>query len=225
LRLQPRDLGLQVAYAQTQLLDRQQRQILPDLVFPRGLHGFVVERGHVVSPHRLRRPPNTLQRRDARGKAHAGGGRSMSDSTTLPSKMTAIAISEPGGPLVLKPEQRDLPQPGQGEILIRVRAAGVNRPDVAQRKGHYPPPPGASDLPGLEVAGEVAALGENVHRWKVGDQVTALAPGGGYAEYCRVHETNALPVPHGFTMTEAAALPETFFTVWHNVFQRGGLKA
>ena len=149
----------------------------------------------------------------------------MSDSTTLPSKMTAIAISESGGPLVLKPEQRDLPQPGQGEILIRVRAAGVNRPDVAQRKGHYPPPPGASDLPGLEAAGEVAALGENVHRWKVGDQVTALTPGGAYAEYCRVHETNALPVPHGFTMTEAAALPETFFTVWHNVFQRGGLKA
>lgn len=142
----------------------------------------------------------------------------------LPAKMTAIAISEPGGPLVLKPEKRDLPQPGQGEIVIRVKAAGVNRPDVMQRRGAYPPPPGASDLPGLEAAGEVAALGENVHRWKIGDQVTALTPGGAYAEYCRVHETNALPVPHGFTFTEAAALPETFFTVWHNVFQRGGLK-
>jgi len=143
----------------------------------------------------------------------------------LPATMTAIAISEPGGPLVLKPQTRDLPVPGQGEILVRVRAAGVNRPDVMQRKGLYPPPPGASDLPGLEVAGEVAALGEGVHRWRLGDQVTALAPGGGYAQYCRVHETNALPVPPGFTLTEAAALPETFFTVWHNVFQRGRLKA
>lgn len=142
----------------------------------------------------------------------------------LPATMTAIAITEPGGPLVLKPQTRDLPVPGQGEILVRVRAAGVNRPDVMQRKGLYPAPPGASDLPGLEVAGEVAALGDGVHRWRVGDLVTALTPGGGYAQYCRVHETNALPVPHGFTLTEAAALPETFFTVWHNVFQRGGLK-
>jgi len=152
----------------------------------------------------------------------------MSETTreegALPSTMTAIAITEPGGPLVLKPQARDLPVPDQGEILIRVRAAGVNRPDVMQRKGLYPAPPGASDLPGLEVAGEVAALGEGVHRWRVGDSVTALTPGGGYAQYCRVHETNALPVPHGFTLTEAAALPETFFTVWHNVFQRGGLK-
>jgi putative PIG3 family NAD(P)H quinone oxidoreductase len=138
--------------------------------------------------------------------------------------MTVIAITEPGGPLVLKPEKRPLPSPGQGEILIRVRAAGVNRPDVAQRKGTYPPPPGASDLPGLEAAGEVAAIGEGVKRWRVGDPVTALTPGGGYAEFCLVHETNALPLPHGFTFTEAAAIPETFFTVWHNVFQRGGLK-
>jgi putative PIG3 family NAD(P)H quinone oxidoreductase len=152
----------------------------------------------------------------------------MSETTRgespLPATMTAIAITEPGGPLVLKAQTRDLPVPGQGEILVRVRAAGVNRPDVMQRKGLYPAPPGASDLPGLEVAGEVAALGEGVHRWRIGDLVTALTPGGGYAEYCRVHETNALPVPHGFTLTEAAALPETFFTVWHNVFQRGGLK-
>lgn len=148
----------------------------------------------------------------------------MSDSVRLPDKMTAIAITEPGGPLVLKPERRPLPSPGEGEILIRVRAAGVNRPDVAQRKGTYPPPPGASDLPGLEAAGEVAAIGEGVRRWRVGDPVTALTPGGGYAEFCLVHETNALPLPHGFTFTEAAAIPETFFTVWHNVFQRGGLK-
>ena len=143
----------------------------------------------------------------------------------LPDKMTAVAISTPGGPLVLKAERRALPEIGQGEILIRVRAAGVNRPDVLQRKGAYPPPPGASDLPGLEVAGEVAALGEGVTRWRVGDRVCALTPGGGYAEYAKVHATNALPLPAGFTFTEAAALPETFFTVWHNVFQRGGLKS
>jgi putative PIG3 family NAD(P)H quinone oxidoreductase len=127
--------------------------------------------------------------------------------------------------MVLKPERRAVPTPADGEILIKVRAAGVNRPDVFQRKGLYPAPPGASDLPGLEAAGEVAAVGAGVTRWSVGDRVTALTPGGGYAEYCLVHETNALPIPHGFTFTEAAALPETFFTVWHNVFQRGGLKA
>jgi len=148
----------------------------------------------------------------------------MANAATLPTQMTAIAVTEPGGPLVLKPQTRALPQPGQGEIIIQVKAAGVNRPDVQQRKGLYPPPPGASDLPGLEAAGVVAALGEGVHRWQVGDAVTALTPGGAYAEYCRVHETNALPIPHGFTFTEAAAIPETFFTVWHNVFQRGGLK-
>lgn len=143
----------------------------------------------------------------------------------IPEVMTAIAISEPGNPLVLKPERRPVPQPGEGEILIRVRAAGVNRPDVLQRKGAYPPPPGASDLPGLEAAGEVAAVGNGVTRWRVGDGVAALTAGGSYAEYVVVHETNALPIPHGFTFTEAAAIPETFFTVWHNVFQRGGLKA
>lgn len=142
----------------------------------------------------------------------------------IPETMTAIAISEPGGPMVLKQDRRPVPAPTGGDILIRVRAAGVNRPDVAQRQGDYPPPPGASDLPGLEVAGEVAATGPEATRWKVGDKVCALTPGGGYAEYCPTHESNALPVPHGFTLTEAAALPETFFTVWHNVFQRGGLR-
>ncbi len=147
----------------------------------------------------------------------------MADSL-LPARMTAIAISQPGGPMVLKPEKRDVPRPGEGEILIRVHAAGVNRPDVLQRKGAYPAPPGASDLPGLEVAGTVAALGEGAARWRVGDAVTALTPGGGYAEYAKVHGTNALPLPSGFTFSEAAALPETCFTVWHNVFQRGGLK-
>ncbi len=143
----------------------------------------------------------------------------------LPETMTAIAIAEPGGPLVLKPQARPVPQPQAGEILIRVRAAGVNRPDVLQRQGAYPPPPGASDLPGLEAAGEVVALGEGALRFRIGDAVAALTAGGGYAEYVAVHETNALPVPAGFTFTEAAALPETLFTVWHNVFQRGGLAA
>lgn len=149
----------------------------------------------------------------------------MADKGKLPAQMTAIAIGEPGGPMVLKPEKRAVPEPGPGEIVVRVRAAGVNRPDVLQRKGAYPPPPGASDLPGLEAAGEVAALGADVTRWRIGDRVTALTPGGAYAEYVAVHGSNALPVPDGMTFTEAAALPETFFTVWHNVFQRGGLKA
>jgi putative PIG3 family NAD(P)H quinone oxidoreductase len=149
----------------------------------------------------------------------------MANGDKIPAKMTAVAISQPGGPLVLKPEKRDVPEPGEGEILIRVRAAGVNRPDVQQRKGAYPPPPGASDLPGLEVSGEVVAVGAGARRWRLGDAVCALTPGGGYAEYAKVHESNALPVPQGFTLTEAAALPETFFTVWHNVFERGGLKA
>lgn len=148
----------------------------------------------------------------------------MAKGAGLPETMTAIAITEPGGPLVLKPERRPVPAPKAGEILIRVRAAGVNRPDVAQRQGLYPPPPGASDLPGLEVAGEVAALGEGAARWREGDLVTALAPGGGYAEYCAVPASNALPIPHGLTFTEAAAIPETFFTVWHNVFERGALQ-
>jgi putative PIG3 family NAD(P)H quinone oxidoreductase len=143
---------------------------------------------------------------------------------SVPAKMTAIAITQPGGPLVLKPEKRDVPQPGPGQILIRVRAAGVNRPDVLQRQGAYPPPPGASDLPGLEVSGEVAALGEGTGRWLIGDAATALVAGGGYAEYVAVSGSNALPLPQGFTFTEAAALPETFFTVWHNVFERGGLR-
>ncbi|EFO31484.1 putative quinone oxidoreductase [Roseibium sp. TrichSKD4] len=145
--------------------------------------------------------------------------------TKLPSTMTAIAISEPGGPDVLKEEMRPVPQAGSGEILIKVEAAGVNRPDVLQRKGAYPPPKGASDLPGLEVSGTVVALGEGASQHKLGSQVTALCPGGGYAEYCTVPEQHALPVPAGLSMVEAAALPETFFTVWSNVFDRLGLVA
>jgi NADPH2:quinone reductase len=144
--------------------------------------------------------------------------------SALPAQMTAIVIREPGPPDVLVPEQRPTPKPGEGELLVKVAAAGVNRPDVMQRKGHYPPPKGASDIPGLEIAGEIVALGNGVKRWKVGDKVTALVAGGGYAEYCVVPEPQALPIPTGFTMVEAAAMPETFFTVWHNVFERGALK-
>ena len=143
----------------------------------------------------------------------------------LPTTMTAIAISRPGGPEVLVPEERPVPQPGESEILIRVAAAGVNRPDVLQRAGAYPPPKGASDLPGLEVAGEVVAVGPKAARWKIGDKVAALTPGGGYAPYAVTDAGHALPVPAGLDMIQAAAIPETFFTVWHNVFQRGRLQS
>ena len=143
----------------------------------------------------------------------------------LPAQMTVIGISKPGGPDVLVPETRPVPQPGPHEVLIKVAVAGVNRPDLSQRAGHYPPPPGASDLPGLEVAGEVVALGEGTTRFKIGDKVMSLVAGGGYAQYCLSHETHPMPVPDGFTMVEAGATPETLMTVWHNVFERGGLKA
>ncbi len=142
----------------------------------------------------------------------------------LPAQMTAIGIKASGGPDMLVPEKRPVPTPGEGEILVKVAAAGVNRPDVMQRMGLYPPPPGAPDIPGLEIAGEVVALGANVKRWKLGDRVMALVVGGGYAEYCLAHESHALPVGN-LSMVEAAAIPETFFTVWHNTFERGGLKS
>lgn len=142
----------------------------------------------------------------------------------LPKLMKSIAIREPGGPDVLVPAEIETPLPGHGEILIRVEAAGVNRPDTIQRMGLYPPPPGAPATPGLEVAGEVVETGAGVTRWRVGDKVCALVGGGGYAEYCLAYEAHALPVPKGFSMVEAAALPETFFTVWTNVFERGALK-
>ena len=144
--------------------------------------------------------------------------------TALPTRMTAIAIPTPGGPEALVPQEIAVPQPGDGEILVKVAAAGVNRPDVAQRRGVYPPPKGAPETPGLEIAGEVVALGKGVTRWKTGDKVMALVVGGGYAEYCLAYENHALPIPPGLSMVEAAAIPETFFTVWHNVFERGGLK-
>ncbi|WP_050631351.1 NAD(P)H-quinone oxidoreductase [Bradyrhizobium viridifuturi] len=144
--------------------------------------------------------------------------------TNLPAQMTVVAISKPGGPEVLVPETRALPVPKAGEILVKVAAAGVNRPDVAQRSGSYPPPPGASDLPGLEIAGEVVALGEGA-KHKIGDKVMSLVAGGGYAQYCIAQDAQAMTVPASLSMQEAGAIPETLMTVWHNVFERGALKA
>src|SRR3954468_12715027 len=137
--------------------------------------------------------------------------------------MRAVEISEPGGPEVLRLAELPKPAPKANEILVKVAAAGVNRPDVLQRMGHYPVPPDASPLPGLEIAGEVVELGAQAKLWQRGDKVCALANGGGYAEYCAVPETQALPVPKNFSMAEAASLPETFFTVWANVYDRGRL--
>ena len=144
---------------------------------------------------------------------------------TLPDTMNAIEIAPFGPPEGLKPCTRPLPVPGDGEVLVRVAFAGVNRPDVVQRLGLYPPPPGASDIPGLEIAGTVVALGPNAAGWRVGDQVCALVSGGGYAEYCTAAGGHCLPVPAGLSLERAAALPETAFTVWANVFERGRLRA
>jgi NADPH2:quinone reductase len=144
---------------------------------------------------------------------------------SAPPTMNAVAITTPGGPEVLKLTELPTPRPGAGQLLVKVAAAGVNRPDVAQRAGSYPPPLGHSPLPGLEIAGEVIETGADTTRWKPGDKVCALVNGGGYAEYCIAEETSALPIPAGFDMVRAAALPETFFTVWNNVFERGRLTA
>lgn len=144
--------------------------------------------------------------------------------TAVPQSMTAVAIVGKGGPEVLQPQTVPVPTPGRGQVLIKVAAAGVNRPDVMQRLGLYPAPKGHSEIPGLEVAGTVAALGPESHRFSSGDKVMALVNGGGYAEYCLADEGSCLPVPEGISLVEAAAIPEGFFTVWHNVFERGGLK-
>ena len=146
-------------------------------------------------------------------------------ATDLPETMCAVEIKAPGGPEVLVPVLRPVPKPGKGEILVKVVAAGVNRPDVLQRQGGYPPPKGASDIPGLEIAGCVVAVGEVASRFEQGDEVCALVAGGGYAEYCTVPEPQALPALQGLDLVNAAALPETFFTVWTNVFERGRLKS
>jgi NADPH:quinone reductase len=144
---------------------------------------------------------------------------------TLSHTMRAVEIFEPGGPEVLRPVTKPVPVPGHGQIIIRVAYAGVNRPDALQRAGLYAPPPSASPLPGLEAAGTVVEVGPGVTRWSIGDKVTALLPGGGYAEYVATQEHHALPVPEGMSLREAACLPETCFTVWSNVVMRGGLKA
>ncbi|GGK37781.1 NAD(P)H-quinone oxidoreductase [Salinarimonas ramus] len=141
----------------------------------------------------------------------------------LPKTMRAVIAQGGGGPDVLTIVERPVPSPGPGEILVKVAAAGINRPDVIQREGHYPPPPGAPDVLGLEIAGTVVARGEGVSRYSIGEAVMALVPGGGYAEYCLAHADNALPVPTGLSMVEAGAIPETYFTVWTNVFDRGRL--
>ena len=138
--------------------------------------------------------------------------------------MKVIEIVEPGGPSVLKSSIRNIPKPKRNEVLIKISYAGINRPDVLQRSGSYLPPPGASDLPGLEASGIIFAIGKNVTNWEVGDEVCALLPGGGYAEYAVTQAGHCLPVPTGMSLKQAAALPETLFTVWSNVFQRGGLK-
>ena len=144
--------------------------------------------------------------------------------SALPAEMTFIRIDRPGPPEVLVPDRMPVPAPGAGEVLIKVAAAGINRPDVLQRQGGYPPPPGATDVPGLEVAGEVAAVGDGVTRWRLGDRVMALVSSGGYAEYCTAPAPQVLPVPPGVGMIEAGGIPETFFTVWANVFDRGRLQ-
>jgi NADPH:quinone reductase len=143
----------------------------------------------------------------------------------LPRDMAVVEIAAPGGPEQLKPGVRPIPQPGEGEVLVRVQAAGVNRPDVMQRQGRYPPPPGASDLPGMEIAGEIVALGPHVSGLSVGDKITSLLPGGGYAAYAVAAAPLCMPIPDGLSMVEAAAIPETYLTVWTNLFQRGGCKA
>ena len=156
--------------------------------------------------------------------ASVPGPDAVPPSAALPASMTAIEIREPGPPQVLRPVERPLPQLQAGEVLVRVVAAGVNRPDVLQRKGNYPPPPGASDIPGLEVSGEVVAVSAEVREPRLGEQVCALVAGGGYAQYVNVPAVQCLPLPPGVTLEEAAAVPETFFTVWMNVFERARLR-
>jgi NADPH2:quinone reductase len=149
----------------------------------------------------------------------------MSQTTNLPASQTSIEITQPGGPEVLQATSRDMPVPTDSQVLIKVAAAGVNRPDVFQRMGFYPPPPGVTDIPGLEASGTIVVVGSAVQRWKVGDQVCALLSGGGYAEYAVADEAICLPIPEGLSLTDAAALPETCFTVWHNLFERAELQA
>ena len=145
--------------------------------------------------------------------------------TAIPAEMSVIEISAPGGPEVLKPGRRPVPEPAADEMLVRVEAVGVNGPDLMQRKGLYPPPAGASDLLGLEIAGEVVAVGDQAKRWRIGDRLCGLTNGGGYAQYCTIDAEHCLPIPQGVSLVDAGGLPETYFTVWSNVFVTVGLKA
>jgi NADPH2:quinone reductase len=173
---------------------------------------------------RLRRIAS-LARRAGAGKPARFPQEWQEDMSKLPDTMMAIEITEPGGPEVLKPTTLSMPSPGMGEVLIEVAAAGVNRPDIHQRQGNYPPPPGASEIPGLEIAGRIVAVGLGVHHRVIGEAVCALVAGGGYATHCTAPAAQVLPVPKGLSLVEAAALPETFFTVWTNLFERGRLKS
>src|SRR6202158_3128962 len=222
-RLQPFDFRSHQRDALGEFLDRQQRKVLPDLVGDFLPRFVVILGGHAFLPC------STISCQPARGwlircrlKFLAFGQGQIMEK--LPAQMTVVGISKPGGPEVLVPETRAVPAPGPGEILIKFAATRVNRPDVAQRSGSYPPPPGASDLPGLEVAGEVVAVGPGATKHKVGDKVMSLVAGGGYAQFAIAQDAQAIAVAPALAMLGAGAIPETLMTVWHNVFERGALK-
>src|SRR4029077_14228195 len=207
------DLGLQDSDVLLEVVDVHGIEALELRLRLPGIEIVEVE-GHGVTP-----------RKRLRETYHCSHCSERPTMSALPATMICVEIKKPGGPEALVPATRPVPQPKDGEILIKVAAAGVNRPDLAQRAGLYPPPPGASDMPGVEAAGTVAGLGAGVSGWQVGDALCALTPGGSYAEYCTAPAPQCLPVPKGFDMLRAAALPENYFTVWHNLFERGALEA
>ena len=214
LGFDPRYFALKCLNSRLQFLDRQGVEILGTQLCERisGLLGekFVQIHGSNVDPR-----PTPVNKAAQFGALEQG-----ITMATLPDEMTAIDMEGPGEPDVLVPVTRPVPAPGPGEVLVKVAAAGVNRPDIVQRKGFYPPPPGAPSIPGLEIAGEIVALGDGVNAELMGQEVCALVAGGGYAEYCTAPVVQCLPVPEGLSLQEAAALPETIFTVWHNLFER-----
>ena len=214
LRPHPNDLGFERFYAGVELVDRQRIQILPTKQDQRIVR-LAWEELVQVHGGRFPVPARAVKAEGLRRRAF---GARQDRMDAIPETMIAIDPAAPGGPEVLKPIERPVPRPAAGEVLIRVAAAGVNRPDVMQRLGFYPPPPGAPTIPGLEVAGTIVGGPRD------GESVCALVAGGGYAQYCAAPEGQCLPVPAGFSMVEAAALPETFFTVWTNLFQRGGAR-
>jgi NADPH2:quinone reductase len=216
----PRDLRFQGRDAGVELLDRQRIEILPGQLHQR-IVGLAREK--LVQVHARRIAPNACGCQP-RGLPPARFPTKRGAMTTLPKTMIAIDPAGAGGPEVLQPVERPLPEPAEGEVLIRVAAAGVNRPDVMQRLGLYPPPAGAPTIPGLEIAGRIVAAGAGADTHLIGREVCALVAGGGYAEYCVAPESLCLPVPEAFSLVEAAAVPETFFTVWTNLFDRGGAR-